>query len=166
MTLKEELIGKIEAAFKDVKRQDGVTFHQAIARDDRASEKEELEARKLDRDEYWQDVPDELLKNEGSFLTFLDDKGLRYYLPASMRCALRHSDESSYLIESILYRFFPISRKQGKPSDFVSNFVKNLQLTKEQCQVIYQFMKYFEDEYLQVDELWLKSLEEWKKLSE
>jgi len=101
-----EVVRAIEKAFDGVLRGNGITLHQADAIDDRASEEEQLQARRLDIDSRWQDVPDELIARFSSQLSFVDGEGFRYYIPAFMRWAITHYETSnSFTIDSTIYNF-------------------------------------------------------------
>ncbi len=85
---RQELIAEIVSAFDGVEREDGITIHEAIAIDDYKSDEEQLDARRLDTEKRWQDVPAEAIVACDSALSFLDSKSFRYYLPAFMVCGL------------------------------------------------------------------------------
>ncbi len=97
---REDLIRLIENAFDGVQRGKGITLHQADVIDEYGSEEEEAEARKLDTEKRWQDIPEDWIQKENSFsaaLCFLDPQGFRYYIPAFMIFAIRHYDDASSL---------------------------------------------------------------------
>ncbi|MBX7104707.1 MAG: hypothetical protein K1X57_11540 [Gemmataceae bacterium] len=87
--VRKSLIADIEVAFADVKREDGVTIHEAEIIDRYGSDEEQQEARKLDTETRWQDVPDDVMDWHSGFC-FLDLKGFRYYLPAYMTWILKN----------------------------------------------------------------------------
>lgn len=88
--LVDGLIEEIRHAFRDVSRDNGVTLHEALVIDNYGSDAERSDARKLDLDHHWKDVPDQLIEANDSVLCFMDPKGLRYYLPAYMVWSLRN----------------------------------------------------------------------------
>ncbi len=101
-----QLIADIERAFGDVKREDGVTIHEAEVIDAYGSDEERRVARELDAEERWQDVPAEVMDSHAGF-SFLDLKGFRYYLPAYMTWKLQHVDTGNgvagdYLLYSLV----------------------------------------------------------------
>lgn len=101
---RQALIAEIERAFDGVARGNGITLHQARVRDDSistgAGEKEEAEARKLDTDTRWQDVPDSWMAELGDDLIFISDpEGFRYYVPAFMIWTLRNYGDVGYQAE-------------------------------------------------------------------
>ncbi len=157
----EQLIIKIETAFKDIKREEGITFHQALAMDNRVSYDEQMKARELDTESSWQEVSDDMIKNNG-VLAFFDKKGLRYYLPAFMCCSIRYPNCSAE--DSVIFNLFP-DAKEVEVEPYIISFVKKLELTKKQCEVIYDFLKYVEDQILREWEGWSDTLEAWKKSS-
>lgn len=156
-----KLIAAIESAFKDVTREDGITLHEALADDNRLSKEEQLEARKLDMDTCWQDIPDEVMQKIEAPFGFLDSKGFRYYLPAYMRFIMKHRDQ--FAGDMIIYHLVPTSSTQGeKPTWSVKSKVRDLNLNAKQCKVIFDFLKTYQ--YEQSPE-WIGALEEWDKLS-
>jgi hypothetical protein len=89
------IVGEIHRAFSDVSRADGVTLHEALVIDDYGSDAERTAARELDTDCRWQDVPDRLIEENDSVLSFMDPTGFRYYLPAYMVWSLRNYERSN-----------------------------------------------------------------------
>lgn len=90
------IIGFIETAFHDVKLDGGVTLHQREALDNYGTEEEFQAAAKNDPERRWQDIPREKIEKLGVSLIFLDPRGVRFHLPAFMRCALQLWQDSSY----------------------------------------------------------------------
>jgi len=82
------LIEEIETAFASVERLNGVTLHQAIALDNDSSDEDVAVARLQDTDTHWTELRRETLVNFESALSFMDEQGTRYYLPAFMIAAL------------------------------------------------------------------------------
>jgi len=160
-----KLIQDIELAFKNVTRDKGVTLHEAQADDDRLSDKEKLEARKLDIDTRWQNVPDKLMERIQSPFSFLDSDGLRYYLPAYMRFNIKYPGQ--YSGDMITYSLMPTSSTQAEKAMWtVEKKAKDLRLTKEQCRAIFNFLKteyHFQHKY---DKNWINNLKKWERLSE
>jgi hypothetical protein len=90
----EAIIEEIRHAFRAVSLGDGITLHEALVIDNYGSDAERSAARKLDTDCHWEDVPDQLLEANDSVLSFVDPKGLRYFLPAYMVWSLRNFQTS------------------------------------------------------------------------
>ncbi|NER84275.1 MAG: hypothetical protein F6K42_33015, partial [Leptolyngbya sp. SIO1D8] len=88
------LIQTITAAFSDVLREDGVSMHQARVIDDYGSPEEEAQARLLDIDTHWWEVPDAWIAEFYEILSFVDPKGFRYYIPAYMIWTLKNYDNT------------------------------------------------------------------------
>jgi hypothetical protein len=160
-----KLISDIEEAFKDTTRQDGVTLHEAFADDNYLSKEECLEARKLDTDTRWQDVPDEVIKKIPSPFTFLDGNGRRYYLPAYMRFGVKYPHH--YATEMLIYILCPFTNSPGQKSNWtVESLIQNFKFNKQQCRVVFDFLKNIcEDEFLLKQPEWVSALKEWKRLS-
>jgi hypothetical protein len=95
--LSEKVITSIEKSFHNVTRDGGTTLHQMDLIDGGWPIKEEamkIEEKK-DPETRWQDIPSGKLSESHESLAFLDDLGLRFYLPAFMRHALRTSQPGS-----------------------------------------------------------------------
>lgn len=90
---KAALIAEVNAAFDGVSREGGVSLHESYVIDDYGSEAQRLEARKLDTEMRWQDVPDEDIAAGDSCLSFLDEIGFRYYIPAYIVWSLHNMDD-------------------------------------------------------------------------
>jgi hypothetical protein len=86
------LLDEIKRVFGKVQRGSGVTLHETSVIDANGSNEEREQARRKDTDCYWWEVRDDWIeRNVG--LTFFDDAGLRYYLPAYMCYFLRTGKE-------------------------------------------------------------------------
>lgn len=83
------LIRKIERAFASVRREDGMSWHEAEEVDNHGSKEEVAAARRLDTDARWQDVSVEMMDQLPSAVAFLDSKGFRYYLTAFLVADLK-----------------------------------------------------------------------------
>jgi hypothetical protein len=95
VTSPQTLMEQIQQAFAQVKRHDGVTLHQAIALDNYCSDEEAAKERLKDTENCWTEIPRETLVNFQSALSFMDERGTCYYLPAFMLAALEgHIDPS------------------------------------------------------------------------
>lgn len=142
---REALIVQIAAAFASVTRDEGTTLHEAIAMDDRKTPQEQRAARRFDRDECWQDVPDAVIAASGAALHFLDAKGFRYYLPAFMIYELRNW-ENSTLFTSSSYRLLndhPHSMRQSQPATIAARFG----FDRAQCRAVAAFLRFEIDSY-------------------
>lgn len=89
---KRALIEEITAAFDGVSRENGVSFHESRVIDDYGSDEERAEARSQDTETRWQDVPDDDIYHAYACLSFLDEIGFRYYIPAFVVWSLRYMD--------------------------------------------------------------------------
>ena len=105
------LIEEINVAFDGVSRENGVSLSESWVIDNYGSDEERTEARKQDTETRWQDVPDEAIAHGYSCLSFLDEIGFRYYIPAYMVWSLRYIDienlddpnHDSMSFESLVY---------------------------------------------------------------
>jgi len=113
---KLSLIKEITAAFDGVDREDGVTLHEAMVIDSYGSLAERAEARKKDTETKWQDVPDKDIRDCDGVLSFLDDKGMRYYIPAYLIWYLNNIDQKSSTYCSNTFDSIPfhLTYQEGK----------------------------------------------------
>jgi hypothetical protein len=86
------LIEEITRVFEGVSRENGVSLSEAWIIDDYGSDEERVEARKRDTETRWQDVPDDDICFGYSCLSFLDEIGFHYYIPAYIVWYLRNMD--------------------------------------------------------------------------
>jgi len=99
----DQLLELIHNAFHDVRLGAGISISQARVIDDRGSTKEEEEARSSDKEESWTEIPDEKVEWFNDTLSFMDAKGLRFYLPAFMSYALRNPHSTSFAVDAPIY---------------------------------------------------------------
>lgn len=88
--LREKIISFVERAFHNVTRDGGATLHQMELIDGGwlMTSKAMIDAEKKDPEIRWQDISAGKLSEFHESLSFLDDLGFRFYLPAFMRHAL------------------------------------------------------------------------------
>jgi hypothetical protein len=137
--LLDDVIDEINRAFYGVTREGGVSLHEADVIDDYyGSMEERAEARKLDTETRWQDVPDPDIEQNSSILSFLDPIGFHYYIPAYMVWTLENLWISlSFSADSTIYAL----TLEGED-------LKNWKLERfslfnqEQAQAICQFLRY------------------------
>ena len=110
------LIAEIHDAFKDVTREGGVSWNEAYAIDDYASDEECAKAREMDTDISWQELVDDPdwrpTAGSGGF-SFLDPIGFRYYLAPMLIRSLREDDEVDIV--------FHLTLSEGELRDYVLN---------------------------------------------
>jgi hypothetical protein len=142
---RRELIGEITSAFSGVSREGGTTLHEAIAIDDMESAEEQRAARSLDVELSWQDVPDADISDCSSALSFLDEKGFRYYIPAFMTYALKHweDDEEAVLSTSVFHLLHERSKslRQSDPASIAGRY----NFTGAQVAAVARFLRFVLD---------------------
>lgn len=79
----------IEAAYADVTLDGGISMHQREALDLYCTEEQLEAAAALDPETRWQSIAMEKIQRLGMSLVFFDPRGIRFHLPAFLRCALR-----------------------------------------------------------------------------
>ena len=90
------ILDEIKRVFGEVQRGGGVTLHETEVIDSHGSDEEREEARRKDNDRHWWEVRDEWIKGCVG-LSFLDEAGFRYYLPAYMSYWIRNGEEPNGL---------------------------------------------------------------------
>ena len=161
-----DLIAEITEAFDGVAREDGITLHQAIAIDDRKTDQEEWEARRLDTEQRWQDVPLEAIVACNNALSFLDRPGFRYYLPAFMVCALTTWDseagDAANTCEHHLLQEYPKSLRQSEPASIAAKYGFN----EAQCRAIAHYLRFVigeDDEFTTEHATTLEAVAKWER---
>ena len=101
----QQLIGEIQAAFKDVELKDGIGINEAdrIEVGDRDAFRQK--GRNLDRLWWrsWSDIEDKYIASYSSVIDFMDAEGLRWALPAYMTYIINHYKEGSFSVDSTIY---------------------------------------------------------------
>ena len=105
-----DVIRDVEIAFENVVLEDGIGILEAEAIHASDSDDNRENARKIDFRERWQEIPDEVIGNHAFALCYMDPKGLRFNLPAYMRFALLHYDDSNS--DSIDWVIYAVSKEQ------------------------------------------------------
>lgn len=88
MVKKEELIKKINKAFKDIKLEEGVGLWEAQGLDDRLNTIACKKLRAKDEKEEWNKIPLLHLYQCSSSVSFFDAKGMRFHFPIFLLFAL------------------------------------------------------------------------------
>ena len=133
--IRDQLIADIEAAFREVERGAGETLREADW-EGAGTEDQRGEARSLDTDRTWLEIPDDVIDRHEAALTFVDPEGFRYYLPAFMRWALRHYHDSDRItVDTAIYNLCP---SKGSPQRSKERFEL---FNEEQSKVICRFLR-------------------------
>lgn len=101
--MSEQLLAEIEQAFGGVELGGGLSMHQAGAMDLLLEPEEVLQARVLDPEARWQDIPDDRLDEFHFALTYMDPEGLRFHLPRFMVFALENPGLDSPAVDAAVY---------------------------------------------------------------
>jgi hypothetical protein len=134
---REELISEIRAAFHGISRGNGVTLHEARAIDDYKSEEERKQARELDHDKSWDEIPDADIKHYHDVFSFFDVEGFRYHLPAYMIWAVRYFDVSeSCSSDNVIYVLSRSRILAERDAQVFNSF------DLAQCRAICRFLKF------------------------
>jgi hypothetical protein len=161
---RDELIKEITSAFNGVSREGGTTLHEAMAMDERESDDEQRAARHLDVDRSWQDVPDADISDSCSALSFLDGKGVRYYIPAFMIYTLRHwGHDENEVLSSCRYHLLHERSKSLRKSDPASIAERN-NFTDAQCKAVARFLRFIiEFDESKADEATVGAVQRWER---
>lgn len=142
-TLVQDLLAELETVFQPFGLDGGISLGQAMLDDDYESEDKEKMAAAYAQDvtDNWQHVPDDVLEQYwGSFSVFpyLDAKGWKYYLPATMRRILKNPDSNC----EFYTRISLLPGKTGPQQWSPSIIVENLGMTVDQGRFIGRFLTY------------------------
>ncbi len=103
MVDKASLIKVIQKAFKGVVLSGGIGLYEADSVDLHVSEAERLDARKKDIFSDWKRIPENVIEKCFSSLSFMDEHGLKFAIPAFMVFSVKNFDSSaSASIDSII----------------------------------------------------------------
>jgi hypothetical protein len=128
---RQNLIAEIRETFSDVRRENGVSLHEADVIDGQGAAWRRWRARAKDTDKRWFEVPPETIATYYWIFPWLDDKGFRYYIPAYMIWSLDNYLSSSSLTSS--FTIYALSPSRGDFSSF---------LTTEQQRAICHFLRF------------------------
>jgi hypothetical protein len=104
MKLEDWLKSYITAAFARVTLEDGVDIHTAKVRDSYGFDHDESQRAISCQRGDWRFVEPQLLRDRAWVLTFLDNKGFRFYLPVIM-IDIIDNEQTSDLAETLFYKF-------------------------------------------------------------
>lgn len=110
----EKIIAAISQAFGTVLLGQGISFHEANAIDDYASDEERKKARTLDTETHWWELPPDKLERFNLVLIYTDAEGFRFYIPAYMTLALRTYQSTSLSIDAAISSLFPVTSLHSK----------------------------------------------------
>lgn len=85
---RQALLGTIRQAFHGVQR-GRITLHEAEVIDDHGTAVQRAQARRIDSESAWEDIPARHIQGCPDALCHLDPESWRYYLPRYMECALQ-----------------------------------------------------------------------------
>jgi hypothetical protein len=158
------LVAEITAAFGGVSREDGTTLHEAEAMDGWKSPEEQRAARHLDLEARWQDVPDDDIFACCSALSFLNEKGFRYYIPAFMIYGLRHwGDDWNGILNSCEYHLlhdYPKSLRKSEPAVIAGKY----QFTDAQSKAVARFLRFIIDfDRMAGEKATVEAVERWER---
>ncbi|TAD75969.1 MAG: hypothetical protein EA001_13045 [Oscillatoriales cyanobacterium] len=164
---RDRLIEAIALAFRDVQLEDGITLHQAIVLDDYGTPAEEQRARLLDTETDWRDISDRNLLDCPSALSFLDQKGFLFYLPALMTLGLRHFYADPQGIRSSceyhLTRDYPQGLRRSQPA----KIAQKRGFSPAQVAVVAQFLRLVADVDLGHEGVsFVEAVERWEALAD
>lgn len=156
------LIDAINAAFRDVELEDGITLRQAVVLDSDGDEAAQAEARRRDVGIHWTQISHQTFKEEYFPLSFLDPKGFRFYLPAFMLAELK---EERALFNSIAFNLMQesgISQRKTQPANIAAKY----SFSPAQIRVIADFLQFLHPEEEGISEPDQLVLSRWRALAD
>ena len=186
----KSLIDQIKTAFKNVKRGDGISLHEAreiglIIDDYRSIDSSESEvllalARTRDVDTCWQEIPSSCLEkfcdySSGIWYYYLDSQGWRYYLPAFMVQSIRQylDYDVIYDLDYFIDRLFPPKKHEvldrtNRVFRIISRSEYITSITAEQLTAIYLVLgfiiDYVKEDYTQARAK--EAMKQWQKVNQ
>jgi hypothetical protein len=155
---KQAVIKEITAAFDGVSREGGVSWNEAWVIDDYGTDRQRAKARKKDTETRWQDVPERDIAYGSSCLSFFDEIGFRYYLPAYIVWCLRHidtEDTNDLIYESDSYCSIIWHLRDDSPDLHQYHMARFGLFTREQSKAIAHFLEFAEERSIKIHrELW------------
>lgn len=164
---RDRLIEAISLAFCDVQLEDGITLHEAIVLDDYGTLEEQKRARLLDTEQHWSEVSERKILDCPSALSFLDQKGFLFYLPAFMTLALRNFVADPQGIRSSceyhLTHDYPHGLQRSQPAEMAQKRGFSL----AQVAVVAQFLRLVVDFDLGYEGMaFVETVERWEALAD
>jgi hypothetical protein len=145
----ESLDAEIEAAFRNVERDEDCTLHQAQLSDQgmrrEISDTEWRAAKAKDQETDWRRVPASFLDECDAALSHATPQGWRFYMPAFMRRALQLLDTDimkTMLPGSVI---FHLTYRDKAPGDAAYALERFNTITVAQSQAVTSFLEYIRD---------------------
>lgn len=126
------LISQITSAFKDVKLEEGIGLSEADAIDSYKDEQFRDQCRSNDEKDHWDAIPSSALNENYTSLSFFDNKGMRFHLPAFMIAEIK--GEYRFGMSFALTHLSDHTRSQFKL------------LSKTQREVVRSFLEYLSEQ--------------------
>jgi hypothetical protein len=129
------LLDLIRTAFQEVALDGGVTLREADVIDSYGSPEERAAARALDFKGAWWAIPVDDLVRYTSVFIFMDDRGIRYYLPRYMTQGVQDSDT-----ELGVFAWLTLEALES-----LQRFERLPEFSVEQCRAILAFVEFAEE---------------------
>ena len=134
----DNIIQSIEQAFAGVPR-GSITLHEAEVLDSYGTDAERQDARSLDTEDDWRQVPDSSIEECPVALSFVDPESWRFYLPAYMRFGLKFlTDRNNGAIDHAIY-----SLDKGENPNLTDYKLERFRtLNVEQARAVQEFLAF------------------------
>lgn len=119
---RQKLVVDIQAAFRDVELEDGITLRQAAVLDGDGDEAAQAEARQQDEGIHWSQISSQSLRELDCPLSFLDPKGFRFYLPAYLIAALKEKHPRAVSPHFHLMHEYDVSQRKTQPANIAAKY--------------------------------------------
>ena len=136
------IIAEIHAAFRGVPRGQ-ITLHEAEVIDNYGSKEERINARKLDTEQKWEEIPDNHVEECTSALCHVDPESWRYYVPRYMEWSIRHFRTTDSAVSDFTIYTFDPSTTDSNLTEYSMTRYRLLNL--DQCRVVFRFLRYMAD---------------------
>lgn len=142
------IIEEIVDAFRGVTRGE-ITLHEADVIDDDGSDEEAENARSLDTENSWEEIPEEWIEHCSSTLPFFDPQSWQYYIPAYMIWTLKNFQVGDSITSDWTICTFDLSEDDPESKQY--NMERFQQLNQKQSAAVCQFLRYMSRDNERVD---------------
>jgi len=134
----------IQSVFSGIQLGNGMTIHEADLEGAYTEEIVRVNARSKDCETNWNEVPDWKLERFSSAITFFDDDGFRFYLPALLIWCLRKGKHTNE------YTFFSVICHLTSKSQINEKTFSKLSYEMKNC--VFLFLSHIDKYYEKIDD--------------
>src|SRR5262245_43324220 len=134
------IIEAVHHAFRGV-TPGAISLHEAEVIDVWGSNEERAAARRIDKENSWEEIPDQHIEECTSALSHVDPESWRYYIPRYMEWSLHNFRTSDSVVSDFtIYSFAPSGKNKPELREY--SLQRYRLLTPQQSRVVYLFLRY------------------------